>query len=99
MAAPDEQPAHLMVSGRYGSREIHRGMLVVDESGRAVAIIAGIALDEDDETATHLLLGRLPPTGDYRLAPIGRVAAIETERICLRLEPGGWNELPRHETE
>lgn len=97
MSPLDERPAHLMVSGRYGAYEIQRGMMAVDESGQEVAVVAGVLLGEGDDSATHLLLGRLPLAGDYRLAPVSLVTAVNAERICLCLEPGAWEALPRHE--
>lgn len=97
MPAQDKQPAHLMVSGRYETIEIHRGMRVIDEAGQEVGFVAGVVVGEGDEKLTHLLVGRLPLTGDYRLAPVGIVTAVNSDRICLCLELVAWDALPQHE--
>lgn len=97
MPAQNEHPAHLMVSGRYDTVEIHRGMRVVDEAGQEIGFVAGVVVGEGDERLTHLLIGRLPLTGDYRLASVGIVTAVYPDRICLCLEIGAWDALPQHE--
>lgn len=96
MPTNNEQPAHLMVSGRFGSFEIHRGMRVVDKAGQEIAFVAGIAVGEDDERPTHLLIGRLPLTGDYRLASMEIVTVVDVDQLCLCLESGAWDALPQH---
>jgi hypothetical protein len=96
MPAQNEHPAHLMVSGRYESIEIHRGMRVVDETGQEIGIVAGIMVGEENASALHLLIGRLPLTGDYRLAPVAIVTAAHPDKICLCLELGAWDALPQH---
>lgn len=96
MPAFDERPVHLMVSGRYKTIDIQRGMRVVDEAGQEIGFVAGVIVGEGDKKLTHLLIGRLPLTGDYRLAPVEIVTAVKPEQICLCLEPGAWNALPQH---
>lgn len=97
MPAQNEQPAHLMVSGRYETLEIHRGMRVIDEAGQEIGFVAGVVVGECDEKPTHLLIGRLPLTGDYRLAPVSLMTVADPDRICLCLELGAWDALPQHE--
>jgi hypothetical protein len=96
VSAQNERPAHLMVSGRYESIEIHRGMRVVDETGQEIGIVAGVVVGEGNERPLHLLIGRLPLTGDYRLAPVAIVTAVQPDKICLCLELGAWDALPQH---
>lgn len=97
MPAPSNQPAHLMVSGRYETVEIHRGMRVIEQTGQEIGFLAGVVVGEDEDKLTHLLIGRLPLTGDYRLAPVEIVTAVGADRICLCLELGAWDALPQHE--
>jgi len=97
MPAFDERSAHLMVSGRYKTIDIQRGMRVVDEAGQEIGFVAGVVVGKGDEKLTHLLIGRLPLTGDYRLAPVEIVRSVQPEQICLCLEPGAWDALPQHQ--
>lgn len=96
MSAQYEKPAHLMVSGRYETFEIRRGMRVVDETWQEIGLIAGVVVGEGDKKLTHLLIGRLPMTGDYRLAPVEIVTAVQPEQICLCLESDAWDALPQY---
>lgn len=86
---------HLMVSGRIGSDEVHRGMHVTDESGNEIAYVAGVMVCHDGEDVTALLLGHLPPNGDYCLVPVDLVRSVDASRV--RLEASSLDTFPRHE--
>lgn len=99
MTATDELPKRLMTNGCINAARVNRGMLIVDSAGRDIGFIAGVVVDSTSESATHLLLGHLPPTGDYRLASVDRITGITTDRVSTSLSPDEWSVLPRHEPE
>lgn len=99
MTAHGDHLAHLMVSGQVDTIDIRRGMIVVDGSDEVIAFVAGILLSDDKVRATHLVLGHVPPTDDYRLTPVELIQAVDAERVCLCLEEGGWHNLVKYQTE
>lgn len=99
MSASDEHETHLMVSGRIGAVEVYRGMVVVDESEEPIAFVAGVLIAGGQTRVSHLLIGRLPPTDDYRMVPVGRLAAVLPDRIGLTMASREWDRLPRHKRE
>lgn len=97
MSENGEPHVRLMVSGRIGGDEVHRGMQVIDESGHDIAYVAGVMVGHDGEDVTALLLGNLPPNGEYSLVPVDLVRSVDSDRLCLCPEAGRLDTLPRHE--
>ena len=99
MRGNGEPSSRLMVSGRIGGDEIHRGMRVTDESGREIAYVAGVMVGGEEASVAALLLGSLPPDGDYRLAPVELVMSVDSNQVSLRLEAVSLERLSPHEPE
>lgn len=75
----------LKVSGLIGTAAIQRGMAVVDFAGRLVGLVAGVIVEAGSEQVSAIVIGRLPPTDDYRLAPVALVTAVDGEQHSLSL--------------
>jgi len=97
MPETDGAPIRLMISGRIGDAEVQRGMPVIDESGVEIGHIAGVAVGRDNERVTALLLGSVPPSGDYRLIPVVYVKSVVLGQVHLHLRSAGLNKLPLYE--
>ncbi len=94
MDAPDTnhrtaQQQTLLVSGWVklalaGSPvEIVRGMLVVSRDGHELGKVAAVVVDDLNHEVTHILLGHLPQTPDYRLASVDSVKRVTRGIVTL----------------
>lgn len=85
------QQGRMMVNGRFSplnnshSVNINRGMAVWTSTGAEAGFSAGVVVPQDSDEATHLLLGRLPITSEYRLIPVRLIARIADENIHLNV--------------
>ena len=100
--APSAEAPRLMVSGWVhlsggAPVEVRRMMAVVGSDGAELGQAAAVVVEGPDQTATHLLLCRLTPEPEYRLAPITLVAQVDEGTIRLRLPSSAVTTLPRRE--
>lgn len=72
-------------------------MAVVGSDGAELGQAAAVVVEGPDQTATHLLLCRLTPEPEYRLAPITLVDQVDEGTIRLRLPSSAVTTLPRRE--
>jgi hypothetical protein len=86
------QQGRIMVNGRFFplnnrySVKINRGMVVWTSTGVEAGFSAGVVVPQGSDEATHLLLGRLPITSEYRLIPVQLIARIADENIHLNVD-------------
>lgn len=97
------EPAHkLMVSGYVCPKsscalsvEVRRGMPVFSQEGQEVGKVAAVLLSGDRQTATHVLLGRLPEVSGYWLIPIDSIVEVGEKGVQLSLPLRAVESLPR----
>ena len=86
------QQGRVMVNGRFSplnnnySVKINRGMAVWTSSGAEAGFSAGVVVPQGSDEVTHLLLGRLPITSEYRLIPVWLIECIADENIHLNVD-------------
>jgi hypothetical protein len=59
-------------------------MPVLAQDGDNIGAVAGIVQKGASRSVTHLLLGQIPPTADYRLIPVGVLDRLEGECVYVR---------------
>lgn len=91
-----EQMQLLKISGLLGSAEVRRGMNVVDRDGELIGLVAGVVAVSSSDQISDVVISRVPPTGDYRLAAVGSVALIGEDCVSLTLPAAELASLPRH---
>jgi len=74
-------------------------MPVLVEDGTIVGAVAAVVQTGADRTVTHLLLGQIPPTAEYRLIPLGLLDRLDGDGVCLRASRRQVLELPSYESE
>ena len=77
--------------------EVHRGMMILGQNEQAVGVVAAVVLDCRSQKSTHILLGHLPPTSDYRLIPLRLIDRIDEGTVWLRVTTEAIEKLPRHQ--
>ncbi|MCB0016167.1 MAG: hypothetical protein KDE09_00185 [Anaerolineales bacterium] len=94
----------LLVSGlirlgnpEAGLVELRRGMAVVDRVGHEAGTVAAVVLDCARKAVTHVLLGHLPLTADYRLIPLTLIDRINEETVWLSITGTEIETLPTHQ--
>lgn len=82
-SAPDltETPYKLLASGWVhlsdgGPVEVRREMLILGQEGAEIGRVAAVVLDDGAQAITHVLLRRLGPEFEYRLAPLALVEQV-----------------------
>jgi sporulation protein YlmC with PRC-barrel domain len=60
-------------------------MTVLTSEGRTAGHVAAVVLDSRNGKVTHLVLGRLTQTTEYRLTPVDLVEAVGDGEILLRI--------------
>lgn len=92
MSARDDLSQTLMESGaveldpmRHIPVAVRRGMTVLTNEGCTAGHVAAVVVDSRSGKVTHLVLGRLIQTLEYRLAPIDLIAAVDKEEVLLRI--------------
>ena len=97
---PETHGQKLMVSGLIclaqmgDSLEVRRGMAVLAWDGQEAGVVAAVVLDCRGQEVTHILLGQIPPTADYRLVPLCLIASIDGEAVRLRASAAEIARLP-----
>ncbi len=78
---------------------ICRGMSILTRTGNKAGFSAGVVVPLGAEEATHILLGRLPVTSEYRLIPVALIAQIDLgkEAIYLNIDCVAILQLPLHQ--
>jgi sporulation protein YlmC with PRC-barrel domain len=74
--------------------EVRRGMFVLTQDGIEVGTVAAVVMDCHCQEVTHILLGQMPPTAVYRLAPVKLLARVEENSIWLRVDSQAVADLP-----
>lgn len=94
----------LLVSGlirlgkpEAGLVELRRGMSVADRVGQEAGTVAAVVLDCVRKAVTHVLLGHLPLTADYRLIPLSLIDRIDKETVWLSITGAEIEALPTHQ--
>lgn len=100
---PGASGQKLMVSGLVGlelgegGMEVRRGMAIFDWNGQKAGVVAAVVMDCRAWIVTHILLGQIPPTADYRLVPLDLIAAVDGEAVRLRILTAEIPRLPCHQ--
>ena len=95
----------IMVDGRIhlphctALRVIRRGMKVLGCDGREVGFVAAVVLCQEAGGVTHLLLGRIPVTPDYRRVPVALVQHVDEEAVYLSINHQAVEKLAVHQPE
>ncbi len=91
----------LMVSGFVCSHpgcalttEIRRGMPVQSNQGIEVGKVTAVVLDDNHETATHLIFDRLPGQPGYWMVPVELIAAANGDHLTLSIPNSAIEALP-----
>lgn len=79
-----------------GPVELRREMLILTIDGQEAGMIAAVVVNCHEREVTHVLLGRVPPTSEYRLIPISLISQVSKEAVWLRITVNGIEDLPLH---
>ena len=99
----DAPAVKLLVSGlvklerKSDSVELRRGMAILLQDEYAAGVVAAIVLDCPSQEITHILLGQVPPTSNYRLIPLLLIDRIDREAVWLRASVADIEKLPVHQ--
>ena len=77
--------------------EVQRGMVIMGHDEQEAGVVAAVILDFRSQKSTHILLGQVPPTSDYRLIALNLIDRIDGETVWLRASFAEIGELPRHQ--
>ncbi len=101
--AADEK---IMVNGRVhlprcraALWQIRRGMKVMGGDGREVGFVAAVIVRQAVDSVTHLLLGRIPVTPDYRRVPVTLVEDVDEDTVYLDISHQAVDKLAVHQPE
>jgi hypothetical protein len=72
-------------------------MIILGQDEQEVGVVAAVVLDCRSKKSTHILLGHVPPTSDYRLIPLKLIDRIDGEKVWLRASSGKIGKLPLHQ--
>ena len=78
--------------------EVTRGMAIQTNEGQEAGKVAAIVVDSASQQVTHLLLGRLRPSPDYRLIPVNLIEQIAQETVLLGIGSQTVESLPGRRT-
>lgn len=81
------------------SKEVRRGMTIRSSEGLEVGKVAAVAIDGQDERASHLLLSRLPNMPGYWLVPVDSIIEVGEEEIRLSTPKDQVEALPRWQSD
>lgn len=94
----------IMVDGRIhlpspypAIQEIQRGMKVISSDGREVGFVAGVIIHKGTGGVTHILLGHIPVTPDYRRLPVTLVDSVDTNAVYLNIIYQAVDKLAVHQ--
>ena len=79
--------------------EVQRGMVILGQDEQEAGVVAAIVLDCPSQKSTHILLGHVPPTSDYRLVPLKLVDRIAGKTVWLRVTTAEIEKLPQHQSD
>jgi hypothetical protein len=92
----------LMISGYICSEnrcplssEVRRGMPIFSAGGREVGKVAAVVLNSLDQSATHILLSRLPEIPGYWLVPVSWIALVKAGEVHLHVSESEVQSLPK----
>lgn len=71
-------------------------MNVLDRDGEPIGLVAGVVALSGSEQISDVVISRVPPTGDYRLAAVESVALVGEDCVSLTLPAAELASLPRH---
>ncbi len=77
--------------------EVRRGMVILGQDEQEAGVVAAVVLDCRSQKGTHILLGHVPPTSDYRLIPLMLIDRIDGESVWLRASFEEIENLPMHQ--
>ena len=77
--------------------EVQRGMMIMGKDKQEAGVVAAVILDCRSQKDTHILLGHIPPTSDYRLIPLNLIDRIDGETLWLRASFEEIEKLPMHQ--
>ena len=80
-----------------GPVEVQRGMMILGHDELEAGVVAAVVLDCRNQRVTHILLGHVPPTSDYRLIPLKLIDRIDGQKVWLRASSGKIGALPLHQ--
>lgn len=78
--------------------EIRRCMAVLTCDGCELGMVAAVCLTPPAPDSAAILLGRLPPTADYRLIPIDLIDHVHRDAVHLCITAASAEKLARFET-
>ena len=78
--------------------EVTRGMAIMTNEGQEAGKVAAIVVDSASQQVTHLLLGHLRPSPDYRLIPVNLIEQIAQETVLLGIGSQTVESLPGRRT-
>lgn len=94
----------IMVDGRIhlpqrhlAVQEIQRGMKVISSDGREVGFVAAVIIHKDTGGVTHILLGHIPVTSDYRCIPVTLVENVDADTVYLNIIHQAVDKLAVHQ--
>ena len=94
----------IMVDGRIhlskpnpAPQEIQRGMKVMSSDGREVGFVAAVIIPKEAHNVTHILLGHIPVTPDYRRIPVTLVENIDEDTVYLSIIHQAVDKLAVHQ--
>lgn len=76
---------------------LRRGMPVRSKDGVETGAVAAVVVDLPGQEVTHFLLGHVPPTAVYHLAPLNLIDRIDGETVWLRVTNEEIAALPIHQ--
>ena len=94
----------IMVDGRIHlptphptTQEIQRGMKVMSSDGREVGFVAAVIIQKETGSVTHILLGHIPVTPDYRRIPVTLVENVDENIVYLNVIHQAVDKLAVHQ--
>ena len=94
----------IMVDGRIhlpsphpATQEIQRGMKVMSSDGREVGFVAAVIIQKETDSVTHILLGHIPVTPDYRRIPVTLVENVDEDTVFLNIIHQAVDKLAVHQ--
>lgn len=79
--------------------EVRRAMAILGSDGRAMGQVAAVVIEGAGPAVTHLLLCRLAPEPEYRLAPVSLIERVDAAAVHLRIPGHEVMTLPRRATD
>jgi sporulation protein YlmC with PRC-barrel domain len=71
-------------------------MVIRTNEGREVGKVAAVVIDSQSQAVTHIILGHLPETLEYRLVPAALIEEVDAEAIVLGIFSPLVESLPKY---